>query len=389
MIRSSSLSSSVGVSARVRQFMAILAMLAASFCCTDALAAPIAAAPGNLCPSNSDAAVAQEIREEKFVLIGGIEQWVTISGSNCANPVVLIVHGGPGNPMTPYADAIYGAWSKQFTVVQWDQRGAGRTYGRNRLLAERDSSKWTPEQLEALPPLSIGRLAQDGIEVASYVAARLNQRKVILLGGSWGSALGVHMAKARPDLFHAYVGTGQMVHYTENEASGYQKLLGMARAAKDTSTVTALETLGAPPWTNPRAFGVLRKATRIYEAKTATPPPKSWWEPAALYATREAQLDYDAGEEYSFLQFVGFKGNGMLSTIDLHKLGATFDIPVFLLQGAEDLVTTPEVARRYFDTIVAPAKEFILLPNTGHDPNATMLDTQLQTLTSRVLPLLK
>jgi pimeloyl-ACP methyl ester carboxylesterase len=323
------------------------------------------------------------------VQIGGIEQWVTISGTNCANPVVLIVHGGPGNPMTPYSDAIYGAWTKKFTVVQWDQRGAGRTYGSNRLLAERDSSKWTPEQMEELPALSIARLTQDGVEVASYAAARLSQRKVILVGGSWGSALGVHMARARPDLFHAYLGTGQMVHHTENELSTYEKLLGMARAAQDAKTVTDLETLGAPPWKNPRAFGIVRKATRIYEAKTTTPPPKSWWIPADLYATREAELDYEAGEEYSFLQFVGFQGNGMLSTIDLHKLGTTFDIPVFLLQGTEDLVTTPAVAKRYFDTITAPVKDFILLPKTGHDPNETMLDTQLKTLTLRVLPLIK
>jgi pimeloyl-ACP methyl ester carboxylesterase len=369
---------------RIRRFIAILAMLSASFGGGNALSAP-----ASLCPGGSGATATQTIREEKFVMIGGIEQWVTISGTNCANPIVLIVHGGPGNSMTPYGDAIYGSWTKQFTVVQWDQRGTGRTYGRNRLLPERDSRKWTPEQLEELPPLTIARLTEDGLEVARYAAARLNQRKVILVGGSWGSALGVHMVKARPELFHAYMGTGQMVQYTENELSTYEKVLGLARAAKDARTVATLETLGAPPWTNPRAFGIVRKATRVYEAKTTTPPPKSWWAPAALYSTPEAELDYEAGEEYSFLQFVGLKGNGMLSTIDLYKLGAKFDVPVFLLQGIEDLVTTPAVAKRYFDTIVAPAKEFILMPNTGHDPNEIMLDTQLRTLTSRVVPLIK
>ncbi|HEY0062690.1 MAG TPA: alpha/beta hydrolase [Telluria sp.] len=378
MMRSLTPSNRNGMRHVLQQLIAILLIVTS---------AHVLAAPGTLCPQHASATARKEIHEEKFVLIGGIEQWVTINGSNCANPVVLIVHGGPGNPMTPYADAIYGKWTKQFTVVQWDQRGAGRTYGRNRLLPEPDSSKWTPAQLEALPPLTIARLTQDGVDVASYVAARLNQRKVILVGGSWGSALGVHMAKARPDLFYAYMGTGQMVHYTENELSTYETLLGMARAAQDAKTVSALETLGPPPWKNPRAFGIVRKATRIYEAKTSTPAPKGWWTPAALYATREAELDYEAGEEYSFLQFVGFRGNGMLSTIDLHKLGATFAVPVFLLQGTEDLVTTPTVAKRYFDTIVAPTKEFILLPKTGHDPNEIMLDTQLRTLTSRVLPL--
>ncbi len=384
MNRSFSFFSSDRLRAWSRRSMIILAML------WTGLGGSVAfAATASLCPSNAGSAATSALHEEKFVLIGGIEQWVTINGTSCANPVVLIVHGGPGNPMTPYGDAIYGAWTKQFTIVQWDQRGAGRTYGRNRLLPERDASKWTPEQLEQLPPLTMARLTQDGTEVASYVAARLNQSKVILVGGSWGSALGVQMVKARPDLFHAYVGTGQMVHHTENEVSTYETLLGMARVAKDAKTVTALEALGAPPWANPRAFGIVRKATRIYEAKTTTPPPKSWWTPAVLYATEEAQLDYEAGEEYSFLQFVGFKGNGMLSTIDLYKLGTTFDVPVFMLQGTEDLVTTPTVAKRYFDTIIAPSKEFILLPKTGHDPNQIMLDTQLATLRTRVVPLVK
>lgn len=361
----------------------------AAVVCTVFTSIDAVAAPPGPCAGKQSASAAKPFHEEGFVPIGGIEQWVTISGTKCSNPVVLIVHGGPGNPMTPYADAIYGPWTKDFTVVQWDQRGAGRTYGRNRLLAERDSSKWTPEQLETLPPLSISRLTEDGLEVARYAADRVNQHKVILLGGSWGSALAVHMAKARPAQFHAYLGTGQMVHYTENGLSTYETLLGLARTAGDTKTVSALEALGAPPWKNPRAFGIVRKATRMYEAKTTTPPPKSWWVPGDLYATREAELDYEAGEEYSFLQFVGFKGNGMQASIDLYQLGPKFDLPVFLLEGTEDLVTTPAVAKRYFDTIVAPAKEFILLPNTGHDPNEIMLETQLRTLKSRVMPLIQ
>ena len=88
-------------------------------------------------------------------------------------------------------------------------------------------------------------------------------------------------------------------------------------------------------------------------------------------------------------QFVGLAGNGMFSTIDLRKLGMKFDIPIFLLQGAEDLVTTPEVAKRYFDAISAPQKDFVLLVRTGHDPNEIMVAAQWELLKQRVLPLLK
>ena len=312
------------------------------------------------------------INEESFVLIGGIEQWVTIHGANCANPVVLFVHGGPGNPSTPFARTVYGAWEKEFTLVQWDQRGAGKTFGRNPDTAKSE--------------LTIEQMAQDGNELAAYLARHLNKKKVILTGGSWGSYLSVHMAKSRPELFHAYVGIGQMVNYTENQTSSYTKVLALARAAEDAKTLSTLDALGPPPWSNPRNFGILRRATRVYEAKTTTPSPKSWWILSPEYTTPQAQADYEAGEDYSYLQFVGLSGNGMLSRVDLPKLGTTFKLPVFMIQGAEDLVTTPEVAKKYYDSIKAPKKEYLLLARTGHDPNEAMLDAQykiLKTLTAK------
>ena len=313
--------------------------------------------------------------EQKFVPIGGIEQWVTIRGTRCDNPVVLFLHGGPGNTMSPYAVNIYGAWEKEFTLVQWDQRGAGKTFGRNPAAAE--------------STLTIERMMQDGVELAAYLVRHLNTKKIILVGGSWGSVLGVHMAKSRPELFHAYVGTGQLVSYKQNQDASYGKALALARAAGDAKTVAAIEALGPPPWTNPRNFGILRRATRVYEAKTSTPAPKFWWTPAPLYATPAAEASYESGEEYSYLQFVGLQGNGMLSKVDLPALGFAFDVPVFLIQGSEDLVTTVEVAKRYFETIAAPQKEYVLLPHTGHDPNVAMIDAQYHILKKRVVPLMK
>lgn len=311
------------------------------------------------------------VNEESFVKIGGIEQWVTIKGACRDNPVVLVLHGGPGNPMTPYADALYGAWEKDFTMVQWDQRGAGKTFGRNH-----DESALTVEGM-----------AQDGVEVAAYLTAHLNQKKVVLMGGSWSSVLGVHMARARPELFHAYITTGQLVRNPDNLISSHQKVLTLARAAGDTATVATIEALGSPPWTNPRAFGILRRATRVYEAKTATPAPKAWWAPAAPYATDKALADYEGGEDFSYIQFVGMKGDGMLSRIDLPALGLDFAIPMFFVQGAADLVTTPEVARRYYDSITAPKKAWRLVTDAGHDPNESLLAAQHDILMTQVLPL--
>ncbi|SFJ12691.1 alpha/beta fold hydrolase [Caulobacter sp. UNC279MFTsu5.1] len=334
--------------------------------------------PGLAQPSSTPAAElnaacrapGRAVDEAGFVRIGGIQQWVVVEGQDCANPVVLIVHGGPGNPNTPFAHTLFGAWTKDFTVVQWDQRGAGKTYGAN-----------PPAEGE---PLSIERLADDGVEVARYLTQRLGKRKVILMGGSWGSALAVHIAQAQPDLFHAYVGTAQLVSYADDVKASYERTLSLARGAGDAETIGKLEALGPPPWTNPRGFGVLRRATRKYEALKTDPPPADWFKFAAGYDTPAYEAAYEAGEDYSFLQFVGMAGDGMGPRLDLRKLGTRFEMPVFLLQGDEDLVTPPEISRAYFDTLTAPAKLFVRLPRTGHDPNRTMIDGQLEVLESRV-----
>lgn len=314
-----------------------------------------------------------KLDEKGFVRIGGIEQWVTIKGDSCANPIVFFISGGPGNPLSPYSDAIYGAWSKDFTIVQWDQRGAGMTFGR---------SPPKPDDV-----LTIKQMSNDGNELAAWLAHHLGKKKVILWGSSWGSILAVHMAKARPDLFYAYVGTSQVVSYHENQSLGYAKLLGIVQAADDKASLAVLEGVGAPPWTDPRSFGKVRKVIRKYEAKVTTPPPASWWTAPPEYATDKAKANYEAGEDYSFLNFVGMHGDGMASTVDLPKLGADFAIPMFFIEGEHDLLATPDVAQRYYDSLKAPAKGIVILPHAGHDPNQDVVDAEYRVLKERVLPL--
>lgn len=314
-----------------------------------------------------------KISEEGFVPIDGIEQWVTIHGAHCDNPVVLFIHGGPGNPLSPFAGKVYGPWESRFTLVQWDQRGAGKTFGRN------------PASAQA--SLSIEQMSQDGIALASYLTAHLRQKKIILVGSSWGSVLAVHMAKVRPDLFYAYVGSSQLVDGKANESAAYQQALDRAHRIGDAKNAAALEALGPPPWANPRNFGALRRVTRRYEAQATTPAPADWWQPALAYATTSMQHDEDAGEDYSYLQYVGTDGHGMFWQIDLPALGNAFRIPVFLVQGAEDLNTVPQITKQYFDAIRAPQKAYVLVPRTGHDPNTTMVDAQYKLLIERVLPL--
>ncbi|WP_395400275.1 alpha/beta fold hydrolase [Pseudoduganella sp. UC29_106] len=336
------------------------------------LAAALIATAAMPALASAACAAGQKVQEKGLVPIGGIQQWVTISGRNCANPVVLVLHGGPGNPLSPYSKALYGGWEKEFTIVQWDQRGAGMTYGASK-----------PAEDE---PLTIEQMRDDGIALAEYLAKKFDKQKITLIGGSWSSVLAVHMIKARPDLFEAYVGAAQIVSYRENPHAAYQRLLAVTRRANDTEAVKQLEALGTPPWTDPHNFGIMRRVIRKYEAQVTEPAPKAWWKPSPEYATPEAMANYEGGEDYSYIQFVGMRGDGMYSRVDLPKLGTSFKVPFYLLQGEEDLLTTPDVARRYFDSISAPQKEFILLPRVGHDPNPTLVAAQYKLLKEHLQP---
>lgn len=316
-----------------------------------------------------------KLNEKSYVKLGGIEQWVTIKGENCANPMILFLSGGPGNPLSPFSDAIYGAWAKQFTLVQWDQRGAGMTYGRK---------PPAPEE-----KLTIAQMTQDGIELARYLTQRYGQKKVILWGSSWGSILGVHMAKAAPELFYAYLGTAQIVEQKENQARSYASLLQLANDAKDQEALAILQGVGAPPWLDPRSFGKVRRVIRKYEAKLTPPAPASWWQPAADYSSAQALEAYEAGEDYSYLNMVGLKNDGLLSQVNLPKLGSDFAIPMFFIQGKHDLLATPDVVQRYHDSLRAPQKQLVILEQAGHDPNQVVVDAQYRLLIEKIRPLIK
>jgi pimeloyl-ACP methyl ester carboxylesterase len=314
----------------------------------------------------------EQVKEELFVRIGGIDQWITIKGDDRNNPVVLFLHGGPGDALSPFADAMYAGWEKDFILVQWDQRGAGRTYGKSGPSIE--------------PTMTVERMADDGIEIAQFLAKHLNKKKIIIYGGSWGSILGIYMAHARPDLFYAYVGDAQMVNTRKNESASYARVLEMARAAGDQQAITALTAIGPPPWDSLKRWPVFAKSRRAYQSKLVTAPPA----PEKLnpaYASPEERAQYEAADDFSFEHFWGLKMSGPMEQVDLPALGTNFAIPIFILQGQEDLTALPELARAYFDSIKAPRKQFYLVPGTGHEPSATELDMTLKVLVEQVRPL--
>jgi pimeloyl-ACP methyl ester carboxylesterase len=119
---------------------------------------------------------------------------VTIRGDDRGNPVLLHIHGGPGFTFSAFT-ADFAPYEADFTVVQWDQRGAGCTFGRYG---------------EATPELTVDRITSDAIELAAQLRARYDNRKIVVLGHSFGSIVGTEMVRRAPAHFALYVGTAQV-----------------------------------------------------------------------------------------------------------------------------------------------------------------------------------
>jgi pimeloyl-ACP methyl ester carboxylesterase len=310
------------------------------------------------------------VEEGRYVTIGGIEQWITIRGEDRRNPVLLFLHGGPGDTTNPWGYAAFRSWLKAFTVVQWDQRGAGRTLGKS--------------GPSVAATLTIDRMTQDGIELAEMLRRTLQKDKIILVGHSWGSLLGIFMAKARPDLFSAFVGTGQVADPKRNYAVAYDALLEKATRLGEARAVRELKEVGPPPYADGRGYGVQRRWSNLFEgADFFIASMVGFALNAPDYRPRDI-TDWFGGQMLSAERLV--PQTSATSALTATALGGDFAIPVFVFQGAEDFTTPTSLARTLVQSIRAPRKAFVTIPGAGHFAVFMKRDAFLHELTARVLP---
>jgi pimeloyl-ACP methyl ester carboxylesterase len=254
---------------------------------------------------------------------------------------------------------VFAAWEEHYTLVQWDQPGGGATYTKN---AARGQG-----------PLTVARYVEDGLAVAEFVRARLGVGKVVLMGTSWGTMLGVMMARRRPDLFAAYIGASQAVSGPEGARIGYRLALEAARARGDAVAVEALERVGPPPYARFEDFLVRQQYTNppglppspeeaaagaAQAAILSVPPP-----PDAHYIAHGIG-PYDAWNVFLETQRATFAETWAWEARD-H--GMDFGMPVLVIQGGNDLNAPVALARAWFDEIRAPAKAFEIIPGAGHN----------------------
>jgi pimeloyl-ACP methyl ester carboxylesterase len=311
------------------------------------------------------------INEGEFFDINGIPQWVAIRGASRANPALLVI-GGPGASFAALAP-FFAAWERDLTLVHWDPPGAGFTFA-----------------CSGAEPKSVAALAADGARVGELACARLGKAKLAVLGVSAGTIVGLHMAQSRPDLFSAYVGSGQIVDWPRQDALSYALLLERARAAGNVAMLKELTALGPPPYRD--------SATDAVKSKYAGAPTRT--EAAAfaeLMPLIDAALRGEPAEApylapglrwpepfaRSLAAYTALRAE--IVSFDARRLGSTFSLPLCFIQGMDDVFTVTAEVERYAAELSASHVELVRVPGAGHSP-FLLRDEMLALLARHVRP---
>lgn len=294
--------------------------------------------------------------QESFVAeFGGTRQAVSVRGADRSNPILLFVHGGPGSVEMPMAWSFQRPWEDYFTVVQWDQRGAGKSYPLN-----------DPKTLALT--LSLERYRDDAIELIELLRERYGKRKVVLMGHSFGSAVGLAVAAKRPDLLYAYVGVGQAIDFRENERVGMAWTLDQARVRGDAEAVRAIEALR--PYPDQAEFTIdqadaWRKWSIRWGALAAYRDNADFYFDATKLSPEYTAADrkaWGAGSTFSVTTL--WPRLADVSFQDLRQV----DVPLVFFLGRHDYTVPAPIAAAWLERVQAPDKQLVWFEHSAHLP---------------------
>jgi pimeloyl-ACP methyl ester carboxylesterase len=293
------------------------------------------------------------IEVSEAVTLGGLKQWITIRGADKANPVLIYVHGGPG------AAEMGRSWPYQrgledfFTVVQWDQRGTGKTlrYGGE------DANR---------AGLTRQRMADDLVELIGLVRQRVGADRVVLLGHSWGNVIGLDAAQRKPGWISAYIGLGPLMGMRANEVALYAAVQAEARKRNDTAALAELQAIAPYPGDGDLSFdkvNVTRKWVMAYGGLAA-------YRPDADFYFRAARLSPD----YELEDRLAVNRGGQLSVPALlpdllrvdHTRIKAVSFPIFMFLGRHDLTTPSSVIEPWLKQLKAPVKKIVWFEHSAH-----------------------
>ena len=353
--RAGTIAGRVGAVAIALVFVATFAVIA-----QPASTDPIVDADGN--------EVVGSVAELTTVEANGHDLALMIRGHDTDNPVLLFLAGGPGgSEMGSMRNHLPGL-EEHFTVATWDQRGAGKSY---------------PE-LDPTDTVTLGGYIDDTFVVTDYLRDRFGQDRIYLLGQSWGTTLGVFAVQQRPELYRAFVGTGQMVSQLATDRIFYEDTLAWARENGDDALVADLESIGPPPYDQ-----MLSYETSNSHEMSVYPYDHS------MNSEGEAQMSENIiADEYTLIDEVHLLGAFVdtfaalypqLQDIDFRETATEFEIPVFFVQGAHEAGGRADLFDQWYPMIEAPIKELSTFDTSGHRPLFEQPDEFVEFMVDTVL----
>jgi len=314
---------------------------------------------------SGSAGAVSPIDEAGFVQIGGIDQWIAIQGQDAANPAILYLHGGPGEAQSPFLKT-FAPWERDFTVVNWDQRGAGKTFEKNG---------------EATPDMTLDRLAADAVDVTRYALRPLGKRKLILVGQSFGAMLGLMVARRAPKLYYAFVGTGQFVNNALTMDYRERWAREQATAAHDQAGLKALDDVKMLSVNDWKRIGASRKWMLLG-------PDQDYLK---LQTDFMGAPDHPKPQAQAWVKGYGFESSKVAAesiVFDAMTQAPDLPVPYILIQGREDHITPFEPARAYWEKVRSQGKAFVPIDG-GHYACFTDSDQFLAAMRKYVLPLVR
>ena len=339
----------------------MVGVLAVSASQAFAMTPPILGADGNPLPGS--------IATLETVTLNGSQQWISIRGQDTTKPVLLFLAGGPGGSQLATERFALGELEKHFVIVNWEQPGSGKSFDAV------DRSSLTPD-----------RYIEDAHSLVVLLKERFGQKKVYLLGESWGSALGIMLVQRYPDDFQAFIGTGQMVAFLETDLMCYQFALDWARERGDTDKVETLTRQGPPPYYGPGT--ALKEAAYLMETFNYMNA-----NPAIADNGFSTWRDLAAPEYGLYDKLSWFRGvletldvvYPQLWQVDFRQQAARLQVPVYFLIGRHDINAPTVLTEQYYAVLEAPHKEIIWFEHSGHTPWVSESDLFVKVMVETVL----
>jgi len=290
------------------------------------------------------------------ITLGGLDQYIIIRGADSAKPVMLFLHGGPGSPEVAFMKHFNTDIEKDFVMVYWEQRGAGKSWSRD----------------IPVESMNMEQFISDTRELSEYLSERFKQERIYIMGHSWGSLLGILTAYKHPELYRAYFGIGQVGDQFRGEQIGLEWAKEEARERNDRKAAEALARLSFPDLnaSGKEWIDYLTKQ-RIFVNKFGggtTRDIKGMW-PLVKIVMKTSE--YTISEKLNFMNASMFSLRHLWNEVIQTNLFNEIDsmqVPVYIFHGKYDFTTPYCVAKDFYDQLKAPEKGFFSFENSAHSP---------------------